>query len=224
MKTNYAAHDQAYQYRRGAGKTGWSDDETIHEKTMMLAKVFSAPHFPRIGRLLELGCGAGDMGLSLAALGYDVSGVDISPTAVQWAWDKARERGLTADFQVGSVLDLAGFSDDSFDIVLDGHCLHCIIGDDRALVLAAAKRVLKPGGLLHINTMCGDKFSRRSPEQFDPESRCQVWDGVALRYFGHAEDILAEVRAAGLEVIQSKVVPSVSDNAEDMILIDAQQR
>ncbi len=221
MKTNYAAHDQAYQYRRGAGKTGWSDDETIHEKALMLAEVFSAPHFPHQGKVLEMGCGAGDMGLSLAARGYDLSGVDISPSAVAWAQDKARERGLSAEFQVGNVLDLAEFADGSFDIVLDGHCLHCIIGADRASFLASARRVLKLGGMLHINTMCGDHFADRFPEQFDPESRCQVWDGVALRYFGHAEDILAEVKAAGFEIVQSKVVPSTRDDAEDMILIDA---
>ena len=221
MKTNYAAHDWQYQKRRADGKAGWNDAEVIVENAAVLADVFQLPHFPRTGRLLEMGCGAGDMGLSLAALGYDVCGVDISSTAVAWAQDKARERSLQANFQVGNVLDLADYADGSFDIVLDGHCLHCIIGADRAEFLASAKRVLKPGDLLHINTMCGDHFADRFPEQFDPENRCQVWDGVALRYFGHAEDILAEVKAAGFEIVQSKVVPSTRDDAEDMILIDA---
>ncbi len=223
MKTNYAGHDRQYQKRRAAGKPGWADDDVIAENSAILADVFQSPHFPRKGRLLEMGCGAGDMTLGLAALGYAVSGVDISAVAVEWARDKARERGLSADFRVGSVLDLADYADDSFDVVLDGHCLHCIIGADRADFLASARRVLKPGGVLHINTMCGDHLANRFPEQFDPESRCQIINGVALRYTGHAEDIVAEVQAAGLEIIQSKVVLSVSDNASDMLLIDACQ-
>lgn len=221
MNTNYAAHDQQYQKRRADGKPGWADDDVIAENSTILAEVFQSPHFPRTGRLLEMGCGAGDMALGLAALGYTVSGVDISTAAVEWAQDKARERGLDADFRVGSVLDLADYADDSFDVVLDGHCLHCIIGADRADFLASARRVLKPGGVLHINTMCGDHSAIRFPEQFDPESRCQIWNGVALRYTGHAEDIVAEVQASGLEIIQSKVVLSVSDNGSDMLLIDA---
>lgn len=223
MKTNYAGHDRQYQKLRAAEKPGWNDDDVIAENLAVLAEVFQSPHFPRTGRLLEMGCGAGDMALGLAALGYSVSGVDISPAAVDWARDKARERGLSADFQVGNVLDLADYVDGRFDVVLDGHCLHCIIGADREDFLASARRVLKPGGVLHINTMCGDHFANRFPEQFDPESRFQIWNGVALRYFGHTEDILAEVRAAGLEIIQSKVVPSVSEDAEDMLLIDARR-
>ncbi len=223
MKTNYAGHDKQYQNRRAAEKTGWADDDVIAENSAILAEVFQSLHFPRTGRLLEMGCGAGDMTLGMASLGYTVSGVDISPTAVEWAQDKARERGLSADFRVGSVLDLADYADGSFDIVLDGHCLHCIIGADRASFLASAKRVLNPGGVLHINTMCGDHSAIRFPEQFDPESRYQIWNGVAVRYTGHAEDIVAEVQAEGFEVIQSKVVLSVSDNASDMLLIDARR-
>lgn len=223
MKTNYAAHDGQYQKRRATGAPGWNDDDVIAENVAVLADVFQSPHFPRTGRLLEMGCGAGDMALGLAALGYAVSGVDISPTAVEWARDKARERSLNADFRVGSVLNLADYADCSFDIVLDGHCLHCVIGADRADFLASAKRVLKPGGVLHINTMCGDHFANRFPEQFDPGSRCQIWNGVALRYTGHAEDIVAEVQAAGLEIIQSQVVLSVSEKGSDMLLIDARR-
>jgi len=32
---------------------------------------------------------------------------------------------------VGDVCDLVGFDEASFDVVLDRHCLHCIIGSDR---------------------------------------------------------------------------------------------
>ncbi len=223
MKTDYIAHDREYQKRRAKGNAGWDDADTIRENVVILTEAFAAAHFPRHGRLLEMGCGAGDMSLGLAALGYDVSGVDIAPSAIAWAQDKARERGLTADFRVGDVLDLVHYTDDSFDIVLDGHCLHCIIGEDRHKFLAAARRVLKPGGLLHVNTMCGENFMRRFPEQSDPATRCQVINGIALRYFGRAEDTVAEVSAAGFEIVQAAVVPRPDDYSEDMLLIDARK-
>ncbi len=135
--------------------------------------------------------------------------------------DKARVRGLFADFRVGDVLDLADYADDSFDLVLDGHCLHCIIGDDRAKFLAAARRVLKPGGLLHINTMCGNRLGKRFINGFDPVTRCQAFNGIAYRYWGQPEDILAEVRGAGLEIVGWQINPSA--DAEDMLRIDARK-
>ena len=41
-------------------------------------------HAPRSGRVLELGCGAGDLSLALAEHGYEVHGVDIAPTAIDF--------------------------------------------------------------------------------------------------------------------------------------------
>ncbi len=85
VKTDYIAHDREYLRRRAKGDIGWNDAETIADNLAILTEAFAAPHFPRSGRLLEMGCGAGDMALGLAALGYDVSGVDIAPAAVAWA-------------------------------------------------------------------------------------------------------------------------------------------
>jgi ubiquinone/menaquinone biosynthesis C-methylase UbiE len=69
--------------------------------------------------------------------------MDISPTAIQWAIEKAGQRGLVARFQEGDVRDLSRYASDTFEVVLDGHCFHCIIGDDRAHFMSEAFRVLK---------------------------------------------------------------------------------
>ncbi len=42
------------------------------------------------GRALDLGCGPGRNALHLAALGFEVDAVDLSPTAIAWAEDRAR--------------------------------------------------------------------------------------------------------------------------------------
>ena len=54
---------------------------------------------------------------------------------------------MAAHFQTGNVLNLTWHASNSFDIVLDGHCFHCIIGPDRAQFLREAFRVLKPAGV-----------------------------------------------------------------------------
>lgn len=224
MKTDYVLHDSVYQKRRAAGKPGWADADVVADNNAKLGVTLAADYYPKSGRVLELGCGAGDLSLELAARGYEVSGVDIAPAAIEWARDKARERSLNADFQVGSVLDLANYADASFDIVLDGYCLHCIIGGDRPKFYAAAKRVLKPGGLLHINTMWADDLlTEESLGGYDLETRCQIWNGVALRYFGLPEELLAEATAAGFEIVHSEVSQRPDQNSSAMLLVDARK-
>ena len=222
MDTNYLLHDRRYQTLRTQGGTGWNDTETIANNNAKLAATLAADYYPKHGKVLELGCGAGDLSLELSALGYEVSGVDIAPTAIEWAQEKAQERSLSADFQVGSVLDLANYADASFDLVLDGYCLHCIIGGDRLKFYAAARRVLKPGGLLHINTMWDDG-ALSTLSGFDPETHCQIWDGIALRYFGLPDELLAEAQTAGFEIVQNTVMPRPREDYTAMLLIDARK-
>ncbi|MEW1831658.1 class I SAM-dependent methyltransferase [Streptomyces sp. NPDC088196] len=50
------------------------------------------------GRALDLGCGPGRNALQLAAWGFEVDGVDLSPTAVAWAEERARDRGRDQDW------------------------------------------------------------------------------------------------------------------------------
>ncbi len=41
----------------------------------------------------------------------------------------------------------------SFDLAVDNHVLHCIVGADRARFLREVARVLRPGGLFFSDTM-----------------------------------------------------------------------
>jgi len=72
---------------------------------------------------LELGCGNGAMAsLFMARAGYQVYGVDISPTAIGWAQETYSAAGLAADFQRGDVCDLDRYHEQQFDLAFDGSC------------------------------------------------------------------------------------------------------
>jgi SAM-dependent methyltransferase len=212
VKTDYAAHDAKYRALREQGAPGWDSAEVYRERELELGWALEAlattPGAP-VRSVLELGCGAGNVAAWLAERGYEVTGVDISPAAIAWAEDRAIPR---ARFLVGDVVaEISGM----FDLVLDSHCLHCIIGEDRARVLANARAALVPGGRFFVSTMCGPVTIPPLLAQFDPTTRCQVVDGVAYRYIGEPEDILDELRDAGLEVLRSTISPRKDDDDQD---------
>lgn len=113
------------------------------------------PALPPSGKVLDLGCGEGLYSLLFASRGFEVVGIDISPSAVKWAQARADREGLPQTrFIVGDTTQLAGLSDDTFDLVLNIHCYHCLTEpDDRSAHLKATYRVLKPGGVLLFDNM-----------------------------------------------------------------------
>jgi ubiquinone/menaquinone biosynthesis C-methylase UbiE len=124
----------------------------------------------------------------------------------------------------GDVRALAGIADGSFEIALDGHCLHCIIGGpDRQSFLRAAHRILKPQGILAISTMCNE-VPPTWVDQFDPQTRCMLHGDVTTRYIGDSNDILQEIIQAGFRVLELAVVPPSDE--EDVASLDviAQKR
>ncbi len=205
MKTWYIGHDKAYQKRKAEGNVGWdTSNGGYNEAKAILDRVFGYGRAPRSGRLLEIGCGAGNITIWLAEKGYEAYGVDIAPTAIAWAGEKIREQGVDVQFSVGSVLDLEIFTNDFFDFVLDGHCLHCIIGKDRGQLFSSVHRVLRPGGYFLVDTMCGP-VNQKKIKFFDPASKCTINDGIATRYIGSPDSILDEIAKAGFQILHWEI-------------------
>ncbi len=114
------------------------------------------------GRLLDAGCGTGEHALLAAAHGADVTGVDVSPLAIERARGKAAARGLKARFEVADALHL-GQLGATFDTVIDSGLFHVFDDDGRAQYVASLAGVLRSGG--HLYLMC---FSDRQPGEFGP--------------------------------------------------------
>jgi SAM-dependent methyltransferase len=220
LPPEYALHDNTYRRLREQGAMGWdTSDEGYAEMFSRVMPALPTLVEGRPRQILELGCGAGNFSVLLAQQGYAVSGVDIAPTAIDWATERARKDGVTARFSVDNVLALASCADDYMDAVIDGHCLHCIIGGDRARCLASVWRVLKPGGMFVVLTMCGDVTNPRMLESFDPATRTTVHDGRPTRYIGAADVIVAEVAAAGFQICKTQVIDRKDgDDLDDLVV------
>lgn len=101
------------------------------------------------GAVLDAGCGTGEDALHLAGLGYAVTGLDLSPTAISVARDKADARGLGAVFEVADALDLTGW-EERFDTVIDSGLAHTFEGDRLRAYATALHRACRPGAVAHI--------------------------------------------------------------------------
>jgi SAM-dependent methyltransferase len=105
-------------------------------------------------KVLDLGCGTGELAVILATRGYHVTGIDISPVAIAKARSKAA--GLTARFDVqdATKLDLPNAP---FDTIIDCgllHNLHRHGGLDD--YLAQLPALAEPGAFLYVLAISAD--------------------------------------------------------------------
>jgi ubiquinone/menaquinone biosynthesis C-methylase UbiE len=89
-------------------------------------------------RVLELGCGAGDLSVQLSRGGAHLTALDVSQGMVELA----RSRAPEARFVVAAAED-TGLPDATFDLAVGKWVLHHV---DVAATAAEVRRVLRPGG------------------------------------------------------------------------------
>jgi SAM-dependent methyltransferase len=94
-------------------------------------------------RVLDVGCGAGTDLVRFARGGAEVTGIDLSSSAVELARRNFEQQGLTADLREADGEHLP-FPDDTFDLVY-AHGVVQYASDGRRLV-EECRRVVKPGG------------------------------------------------------------------------------
>ncbi|MBY4632333.1 class I SAM-dependent methyltransferase [Rhizobium croatiense] len=124
-------------------------------------------------RLLDLGCGPGQIGIAFARLaGADVTGLDPEPEMLDAAREGAAAAGIHAEFVLGSSYDL-GPAFGPLKITTMGRSFHWM---DRAATLATLDRLTEPEGAV---ILFGDRHISASPawrdvlekvsERFSPE-------------------------------------------------------
>lgn len=97
-------------------------------------------------RLLDLGCGPGACTWFMAREGFDVSGIDGSPTAIDRARKRLENENLSADLRVGDFTTLP-WHDGQFDAAIDCASLCHNSWQAARRSVSEVHRVLKPGGM-----------------------------------------------------------------------------
>lgn len=115
------------------------------------------PYLPRHpnARVLDIGCGQGELVRLILDDGYDASGVDVSPEQVALA----HEAGVSAVI-LGDFIDVLGAEDGSLDAVVATDLLEHLTKDEVLRVFDAVRGALQPGGV----------FIARTPNAISPFS------------------------------------------------------
>jgi SAM-dependent methyltransferase len=132
--------DDAY---RQQGVFGGPPPWNIGEPQPELAALISAGNVR--SDVLDAGCGYAELSLALAADGYTVVGIDLTPTAVAAANRAAQERNLAnASFVQADITSLTGY-DGRFNTVIDSTLFHSLPVEGCDGYLRSVHRAAAPG-------------------------------------------------------------------------------
>jgi 2-polyprenyl-3-methyl-5-hydroxy-6-metoxy-1,4-benzoquinol methylase len=95
-------------------------------------------------KTIDLGCGTGNYSIYLASVGFDVTGVDISPTAIAIAKDNAKNKGVKCNFLVVDAINNMDEVKGTFHFAYDWALLHHIFPEQRKVYIKNVYELLNP--------------------------------------------------------------------------------
>lgn len=153
---------EIYEETYYRGRESWPDFRIEQRAIIRLAALRAD------SRVLEVGCGSGDLMISLRGIAGLVAGVDLSAAGL----GIARGRGLVSC----ALAETLPFPDGSFDAVVGQHLIEHL--PDAASALTEWRRVLRPGGRVVLVTPNADY---PDPAHFEDPTHVRLFTPDSLR-------------------------------------------
>ena len=122
-----------------------------------------------VGQALDIGTGPGHDAVFLIQQGFNVIGIDISPSAVKLARENASNAGLFGFFQEGDLRHIP-VENRFIDFAYDRGCFHVLDPEDRPVAVSEVHRVLRPAGLYLVRVFSDKEPPSPSPLPGDHQS------------------------------------------------------
>jgi SAM-dependent methyltransferase len=132
-------HDWSMHYQSGAPP--WETGQPSQELARVIAEEKIQPC-----RVIDLGCGSGINAIWLAQQGFDVTGVDVTPLAIEKARQRAAAAGASVRFVLDDVLNLQDRYE-PFPFFFDRGCYHAVRTLDVQAYLRTLEKLTVPGSL-----------------------------------------------------------------------------
>lgn len=134
------------------------------------------------GTALDLGCGPGNQSVFLAQKGFKVTGIDISPTAIKYAKENAKNANLEIDFIVADATDLSILKNKKFDLILDWANLHGIPENLRDKYIKEISKHTKKGSKLILRCF-GRKKQKDKAFKLSPIAKIHIFTEQEINQF-----------------------------------------
>jgi ubiquinone/menaquinone biosynthesis C-methylase UbiE len=130
-------------------------------------KLFEQASVQPYQRVLDIGCGTGTFAVAIKRWmpGVEVIGLDPDPKALARSRRKADRAGVSIRFDQGFARSLP-YADAYFDRVFSSLMFHHLPHDTKLTTMREVRRVLKPGGSLHLLD-----FEQEGPHSHNPLAR-----------------------------------------------------
>ena len=122
---------------------------TTQEQAEILDRLFSDNGFDKSAHILDCACGIGTQAIGLAAIGYHVTGSDISDGAIKEAKERAVKNNVSVRFEHADFCSLLDAFTEQFDIVIamDNALPHMLTSNDLACAVSSILNQTKNGGM-----------------------------------------------------------------------------
>jgi SAM-dependent methyltransferase len=146
-------------------------------------------------RLLDIGCGVGDLCSEAARRHWSATGIDITPEMISIAKQSIVQDTINPDFHVMDMRRLPPEWSKKFDAIVCMTALQHVPNKPNGLVAALVefRRVLNSGGILLVDARLGDESG------YDP-------DGRYIQKFDSAQSFSKILDKSGFEVLDTKVI------------------
>jgi SAM-dependent methyltransferase len=138
---------------RGNSRPGWDKG---FPSTHLKAAVANGTIKPV--RAVVLGCGTGTNAIYLATKGFDVTAIDIAPTALSLAEKKADKAGVKVRWLLADVCAPPSYLE-QFDFIFDRGCYHGVRPSDARRYVNAVKQLSRSG--THVFILAGNANEER---------------------------------------------------------------
>lgn len=138
--------------------------------------------------VIDVACGVGDLAMALTRQGYRVTGVDVAPTMIDIARQRAAEAGLDVTFEVADMRRLP--HQEQFDLALCfGDSLNYMLTPtDFRKALIAIRRALVPGGWAIFDLLTAGAISAYYADQaYILQNTADVFEAHENEYDPHTE-------------------------------------
>ena len=143
---------------------------TTQEQALILDRIFTANGFDKSANILDCACGIGTQTIGLGAIGYNITGSDISDGEIAEAKERAKKNNVSVSFEHANFCALSDTFSEQFDIVIamDNALPHMLTSNDLASAIKSIVNQIKDGGIFVASIRDYDALLANKPPYSPP--------------------------------------------------------